>query len=279
MRDNFTKSTIEILAKRAGYLCSNPSCRNHTIGSNLNNEKSTSIGIAAHITGASPGGARYDDSFSNEERGHIDNGIWLCANCSNLIDKDDNRYPVELLKDWKKTAELESSLRLSGQIKYQQVGFPYIEADLIWSWGGRFNKGYAPVKPLYFVNDNEPVYGFSENRIIYWELYWRFKFTIYNNSTYPAYNVSIESIGKKHFSYLTKLEKLNNIPPLQNSDLEAKYSLYFTGNSEEAEKISREKIPNIFNDLVLKISYLDEQRNKHITIVEFKNGQVLNTKA
>ncbi len=55
-RDDFSRTTTDILAKRVGYLCSNPDCRNATIGANQKEYKSTSIGIAAHITAASPGG-------------------------------------------------------------------------------------------------------------------------------------------------------------------------------------------------------------------------------
>lgn len=51
-RDNFTKSTTEILAKRVSYICSNPNCKRVTIGSNEDGAKATSIGIAAHITAA-----------------------------------------------------------------------------------------------------------------------------------------------------------------------------------------------------------------------------------
>lgn len=115
-RDGFKIRTIETLAKRVGYLCSNPTCRKLTIGANENLEKSTSIGIAAHITAASIGGPRYDGNFTPAQRSHIDNGIWLCSNCASLIDKDEMKYSVELLKMWKQDAEEESKKKLSGQI-------------------------------------------------------------------------------------------------------------------------------------------------------------------
>ena len=38
-RDNFTPKTKELLAKRAGYLCSNPNCRKPTIGATLEPNK------------------------------------------------------------------------------------------------------------------------------------------------------------------------------------------------------------------------------------------------
>lgn len=50
---DFKKVTIEILAKRISYICSNPTRKKVTIGANEDKNKSTSIGIAAHITTAS----------------------------------------------------------------------------------------------------------------------------------------------------------------------------------------------------------------------------------
>ena len=108
-RVNFSSKTIDILAKRVGFLCSNPNCKRHTIGPNANEEKTTSIGVAAHITAAAPLGPRYDANLTPDQRIHIDNGIWLCYNCSTIIDKDSGMYPVELLVQWKSDAEADMS--------------------------------------------------------------------------------------------------------------------------------------------------------------------------
>src|SRR3982750_4211612 len=93
-RDDFSKSTIDALGKRAGYLCSNPDCRQPTIGANENENKSTLIGEAAHITAAAEKGARYDPQLAPDQRSHLSNGIWLCSNCVTLIDKDSGRFTV-----------------------------------------------------------------------------------------------------------------------------------------------------------------------------------------
>src|SRR5690606_12780416 len=108
-RHDFTAKTVDILGKRVGYLCSNRYCRKHTIGPNADPEKATIVGVAAHITAASPGGPRYDISINEKERKSIENGIWLCVNCSTLIDKDPNAFPVDLLKSWKTTSESQLS--------------------------------------------------------------------------------------------------------------------------------------------------------------------------
>ena len=107
-RDDFSQSVKDNLAKRAGYCCSNPDCQRPTIGAKMEQGGAINIGIAAHITAASEGGPRYDASISAEERSSIDNGIWLCANCSTLIDRNEGKYTVEVLKEWKKVAEARS---------------------------------------------------------------------------------------------------------------------------------------------------------------------------
>lgn len=59
---------ILLLKSSAGDSCSNPTCRVHTLGSAFLAENSVSIGEAAHIYAASPGGPRYSDGMSEELR-------------------------------------------------------------------------------------------------------------------------------------------------------------------------------------------------------------------
>lgn len=113
-RHDFPRKTILLLKNRAGDVCCKPDCRVHTAGSSSLNEKAVSIGVAAHICAASPGGPRYDPSMSEEQRTSYDNGIWLCQTCSRLIDVDEGRFSVELLQTWKREAE-EYSLKRVGQ--------------------------------------------------------------------------------------------------------------------------------------------------------------------
>ena len=62
-RDDFSEQTKQLLAKRVGYRCSNPNCQKPTSGSNLDPNKATNIGVAAHICAAAPRGPRYDPAF------------------------------------------------------------------------------------------------------------------------------------------------------------------------------------------------------------------------
>lgn len=105
MRDDFSKTIAETLAKRVGNRCSRPECRRATSGPHSRQDKSLNLGVAAHITAASPGGARYDASLTHEQRSGIDNGIWLCQYCAKLIDNDESKYKTDIIVQWKKEAE------------------------------------------------------------------------------------------------------------------------------------------------------------------------------
>src|ERR1017187_9525799 len=114
MRDDFSPRTIEILARRVGFRCSNPSCRNSTVGPGHESERTINIGVAAHITAALPGGPRYEAAIDADQRSDAGNGIWLCQNCAKLIDSDVIRYSHEVLLKWKNDAEVEALEALKG---------------------------------------------------------------------------------------------------------------------------------------------------------------------
>lgn len=51
------------------------------------------------------GAARYRPLMSDIERATISNAIWLCRDCHGLIDKDEFRFPGDLLLLWKEVHE------------------------------------------------------------------------------------------------------------------------------------------------------------------------------
>lgn len=260
-RDDFTAKTKEILAKRVGFLCSNPNCNKHTIGPNTNEEKVISIGVAAHITAASVGGPRYNAEISEAERTHIKNGIWLCSSCSVLIDRDINGYPTELLLRWK--AQAENKIRAALEGKVLNAINPFLEADLIWDFSSRVHNGYSQKNVEVF---KQPIQA-GTDLYVHWSLKWVFRFTIHNNSEVPAYNVSLNMIGDKQFNYIEELPKINNIQPFQSTEVEARYVRYFHGTSAEADK-ELSPIPQNLVGMKMGIIYKDTDRNEHETIVE-----------
>jgi len=107
-RDDFPRKVKQALAGRVAYRCSNPDCGARTSGPQADPSKAVNVGVAAHITAASPGGPRFDSMLNSEERSSATNGIWLCQNCAKLVDDDATRYPVATLQSWKRKAELEA---------------------------------------------------------------------------------------------------------------------------------------------------------------------------
>lgn len=115
MRDDFPLSIKELLAKRVAYRCSNQACRQVTSGPQKDSTKAMNIGVAAHITAASPGGPRFDSSLTSDERQASENGIWLCQSCAKLVDNDPTRYGVDTLRQWKALAETTAACELESQ--------------------------------------------------------------------------------------------------------------------------------------------------------------------
>ncbi len=100
-RDEFSTSVKRTVAERAGYICSRPECSRLTIGPHTSPDKSLSTGVVAHICAAASGGPRFAPDQSEEKRKSIDNAIWLCHSCSDLIDKDESRFTSQVLLKWK----------------------------------------------------------------------------------------------------------------------------------------------------------------------------------
>lgn len=119
-RVNFSPAVIRAVRDRAGNLCSQPKCRKPTVGADQSSDDGVKIiGIAAHILAASQGGARYNAAQTDAERCGIVNAIWLCASCSQLIDKNAGKdFSPEVLRRWKRDAEASStgSLQFPGSL-------------------------------------------------------------------------------------------------------------------------------------------------------------------
>lgn len=128
-RDEFDLETKELLAKRVGMRCSNPNCRQPTSGPQENPRKVLNIGVAAHITGASKHGPRYDADLTPSERRSPDNGIWLCQNHGKLVDNDPRRYTAEMLREWKRLSEQAALMDIEGCPPSRRT--PHGDAELL----------------------------------------------------------------------------------------------------------------------------------------------------
>ncbi len=113
MRDDFPSKVKTVLALRAAGRCSNPDCGAVTSGPELDPGGAVNVGVAAHITAASPDGPRYDLTLTSAQRAAAPNGIWLCQTCAKLIDNDLARYTADVLRRWKTVAERHAAAMLA----------------------------------------------------------------------------------------------------------------------------------------------------------------------
>lgn len=120
MRDDFTERIKRTLGQHAGHRCSRPDCRASTGGPQSDESGALNVGVAAHITAASPGGPRYDPALSRRARAAASNGIWLCQNCAKLVDNDDVKFSATLLRRWKTEREREAENEIGVTVGRQQ---------------------------------------------------------------------------------------------------------------------------------------------------------------
>jgi hypothetical protein len=154
---------------------------------------------------------------------------------------------------------------------------PKIELDLIYEGGGRSPRGYSNKNPIEMENGQAIMnIGAGIKPIIHWFIDWRLELRVYNNSSYPAFNIKIESIGQSHFSYLEELRPVNNIKPFEHIGLQATFNQELESIHTEADELLKHKIPQALNGLLLKITYFDENRDEFISHMKIENGKLIN---
>jgi hypothetical protein len=151
MRDDFSAKTKELLSRRVGFRCSNPKCRKVTSGPDSTGSGAVSIGVAAHIAGASAGGPRFDAILTPDERVSAANGIWLCQICAKLIDSDLAKYTKEVLLDWKETAEHLTAAEMQGTVATAPVAADHSITFKSEDWSMWRNRGNLPGDSVVFI--------------------------------------------------------------------------------------------------------------------------------
>lgn len=139
-RDDFSRSTVESIAKRSGYICAYPSCKRMTVsGSNDRDSGLTMTGVAAHITAASEKGPRYDHNMSQKERASEINGIWTCQIHGKFIDDNPSRCSVEELRRWKSQHEKWVFDRVESGLELFSRGVCRLSFSKVYPFVGEFN--------------------------------------------------------------------------------------------------------------------------------------------
>ena len=93
-----TPTKRRLWAESGGY-CQRPECANFLFP----DDGDIDFAEMAHIVAATTGGARDapKQEMSAADRAHHSNIAVLCANCHTMVDKDQDNYPVELMRAWK----------------------------------------------------------------------------------------------------------------------------------------------------------------------------------
>lgn len=129
-RDNFTEASKNKLGKQVNWHCSRPGCVGRTVSATADGKGVITLGRAAHITAAAPGGPRYDARLSPEERRSANNGIWLCGDCANLIDADDAPFTEQTIREWKRYAQKRAWAELVLSRTQPGYGSPFGAEDI-----------------------------------------------------------------------------------------------------------------------------------------------------
>lgn len=96
--------TKRLLLARSGGFCGNPNC-NTDLFPLFESKEITNIEELAHVIGQSEDGPRGTEDLPIEDRDNYENIILLCPICHTKIDKFPLLYPIETVRNWKRTHE------------------------------------------------------------------------------------------------------------------------------------------------------------------------------
>lgn len=276
-RDNFSLKTIRALELRAATICSNPTCQAHTTAANTeSNGGVLRVGVAAHIKAAAVGGARFDSNMTPEQRVDIANGIWLCQTCARMIVVDEAGFSVELLVGWKVQAESRIRDMVVNGRQPMQGGLvqppPLMDVELVWTHGGRFNRGYSDKNPITEIDGQQVMLvNVGTPAIINWKLDWNYVLRLYNNSRREMFNISVE-LSEPGFDKITTLPKINNLAPLSDFTLNARIEVSFEGISKDADVELKLDYPANLEGMILTARYRDDNQQKYIQTFRLHQG-------
>ena len=95
-----SRKTLRELYLLSGNQCANPKCATVLINAN-----GTLVAEVCHIKAENPGGPRFDNKLSEDQRRLPNNLILLCSTCHTLVDAEPQNYTVRQLTKWKKDRE------------------------------------------------------------------------------------------------------------------------------------------------------------------------------
>jgi hypothetical protein len=105
-RESAPPAQEKVVVSRSGNTCAYPGCGLIlTIESLAAGDRPKATGKVAHICAASPGGPRYDETMTKQQRGSADNLIYLCGPHHDAVDAQLELHTVKFLRDAKRAHE------------------------------------------------------------------------------------------------------------------------------------------------------------------------------
>jgi hypothetical protein len=233
-RDDFPEAIKRTVSARTGNRCSNPDCRALTSGPQVDESQALNVGVAAHISAAAPGGARYDPKMSAQERSDIRNAIWLCQTDAKLVDNDPERFTREILLEWKRSAEHDALAKIGRTLDRP----PNAEPDLV----GTMATSLRPTETETLVFLNVTVW----NRVTLPSIVknWQLdaacgdkKLVILNAPLYPIGDAELASAGA---GLIEESNAKSGIPPGGEGRYRLRYTLPFSAQDLKENELSLE---------------------------------------
>lgn len=110
-----TTTKLRLFADSGGF-CGNPACLTE-IFRDIDDEV-IHIAEMAHVISAGDEGPRSNRELTPEERAKYENLILLCPTCHTMIDKAEEKFPIEMLLSWK----AEHKTRIAEAVGVQRFG-------------------------------------------------------------------------------------------------------------------------------------------------------------
>jgi len=88
--------TKMVLSFQSGGICAFPNCGKPLVYKS-DNSSDKHVAEAAHIKGEKVGAARYDPNMTQAERDAVENLLFLCPTCHDIIDKAEKDWPADRL--------------------------------------------------------------------------------------------------------------------------------------------------------------------------------------
>ncbi|HEY9906932.1 MAG TPA: hypothetical protein V6D18_04915 [Thermosynechococcaceae cyanobacterium] len=133
------------LLARSGNRCAFPGCSHSVV-----NEKNKLVAQLCHIEAVAPGGQRYNDNQTDEERNGYDNLLFLCY--GHHVETDDtSEYPVQRLREIKYEHEsqfVESPFEIDMSVAYilkEEMEAYWSDVEELHTFSHRFDELKVPV--------------------------------------------------------------------------------------------------------------------------------------